>query len=150
MRLIILVALVLFIFTPANAQEAKTGAILAPDKYDDWGDVQFSEEQLHLKKIARQAKEWHLSIIYLVIYAGQRACKGEAEARGIRAQDYLLKEGIEPERIVWIDGGWKKTLAVDVWIWPLQFGRPKPTTDDTLKRSQITIERNCKIKFRGK
>lgn len=134
---------------PAFSQVTKPPQPLAPDKYDQWGDVRFEDEIARLDKIANQLKEWRLSIVYLVIYAGQRACSGEAKARGIRAQNHLLKRQIEPERIVWIDGGWKKQLSVEAWIWPPQFGRPKISTDDTLKRDQVTIEKNCKIKYRG-
>ena len=87
--------------------------------------------------------------MYLVIHAGQRACKGEARARGTRAKNYLVKLQIAPERIVWIDAGWKKTLAVEAWIWPPELGRPSAATDDNLKPSQVEIESNCKIKYRG-
>jgi hypothetical protein len=41
-----------------------------------------------------------LSIIYLFIHAGQTACVGEAKARGIRARNYLVQQGLSPERIV--------------------------------------------------
>lgn len=141
--------LCLTLLQAASAQEAKTAQILAPERFDQWGDMEFTDESVRLDKIANQLKEWRLSIVYLVIHAGPRACKGEASARGIRAKEYLLKKEIEPERIVWIDAGWKKKLSVEVWIWPLQFGQPKPSVDDTLKRNQVTIEPKCKIKYRG-
>jgi hypothetical protein len=125
----------------------KTGGTLAPDRYDQWGDLRFVDETVHLNKIANQLKEWRLSIAYIVIHAGQKACDGEAKARGIRARNYLLKLGIGPERVVWLDGGWKKELSVDVWIWPPELGRPK--VDESLKRDQVMIEKKCKIKYRG-
>jgi hypothetical protein len=131
-----------------NAQEAKLPAILAPDKYDEWGDVSFTTESARLDKIARQLKEWPLSIVYLAIQAGQTACKGEAEARGVRAKDYLTKAGIEPERVVWIDAGWQKKVMVQVWIWPPQLGRPNVETTENLKPGEVRIERGCKIKYR--
>ncbi|HVI70474.1 MAG TPA: hypothetical protein VM656_03185 [Pyrinomonadaceae bacterium] len=131
-----------------SAQESRTGSILAPDKYDEWGDVPFATESARLDKIARQLKEWPLSVVYLAIHAGQTACKGEAEARGIRAKDYLTQAGIEPERIVWIDAGWQKKVVVQVWIWPPQLGRPKPETGENLKSGAVRIERGCKIKHR--
>ena len=150
MKIILSTLICLAIFQAVSAQQASTNNPLAPDKYDTWGDIQFSDEIVHLDKIANQLKEWRLSIVYLVIYAGERACKGEAKARGIRATDYLLKREIEPERIVWIDAGWKKNLLVEVWIWPPQFGKPKPSLDRTLKPSAVTIEPKCKIKYRGR
>ncbi|HSE34396.1 MAG TPA: hypothetical protein VLA93_22675 [Pyrinomonadaceae bacterium] len=149
MKILLSALICLATFQAVFAQQSSVNKPLAPDKFDQWGDIQFSDEIVHLDKIANQLKEWRLSIVYLVIYAGERACKDEAKARGIRARDYLLKQDIEPERIVWIDAGWKKNLSVEVWIWPPQFGRPKLKLDDTLKRSKVTIEANCKIKYRG-
>ena len=146
--LISCVVLSLCVVQTINAQEAKPGMIMKPDKYDEWGDVPFTTESARLEKIARQLKEWPLSMVYLVIHAGKTACKGEAEARGIRARDFLTNRGIEPERIVWIDAGWQKKLMVQVWIWPPQLGRPEVATGENLKPSEVRIERGCKIKHR--
>ena len=147
-HLIASLVLSLCVVQSINAQVSRPGTILAPDKFDEWGDVPFDTESARLDKIARQLKEWPLSVVYLVIHAGQTACKGEAEARGIRARDHLTNAGIEPERIVWIDAGWRKKVMVDVWIWPPQLGRPKVATDQNLKPNQVKIERGCKIKYR--
>lgn len=150
MKLIFATILCLYISQTGFSQEASTKpTIMRPDKFDQWGDISFSGEIAHLDKIAKQLKEWRLSVVNLVIYAGQRACKGEAKARGIRAKNYLLKAQIEPERIVWIDGGFKKDLTVEVWIWPPELGQPSVATEGKLKPSEVTIERNCKIKHRG-
>ena len=152
MKAIIGTVLYLCISQTGFSQEpstTKAPRIVAPDKFDEWGDVRLPDEIAHLDKIANQLKEWRLSIVYLVIHAGQRACKGEARARGIRAKNYLVKLQIASERIVWIDAGWKKDLAVEAWIWPPELGRPSVATDDNLKPSQVKIESNCKIKYRG-
>ena len=147
-QLIICFLLSLCVVHTIDAQESRTGSILAPDKYDEWGDVPFAAESARLNKIARQLKEWPLSIVYLMIYAGQTACKDEAKARGVRAAEFLTNAGIEPERVVWIDSGWQKKLLVEVWIWPPNLGRPKVATDQNLKPNEVRIERGCKIKHR--
>jgi len=147
-HLITCILLSLCVVHTIRAQESRPGAILAPDKYDEWGDVPFVTESARLDKIARQLKEWPLSIVYLMIYAGQTACKDEAKARGIRAAEFLTNAGIEPERVVWIDAGWQKKLLVEVWIWPPNLGRPKVATDQNLKPAEVRIERGCKIKYR--
>lgn len=148
MKWIIPVVLCLCFVEAVSAQEPKPGVILAPDKFDEWGGVSFVAESARLKKIALQAKEWPLSMIYLVIHSGQTACKDEAKARGIRAKNYLTKLEIAPERIVWIDGGWRKDVLVQVWIWPPELGQPKVQTDQNLKPGEVKIEKGCKIKQR--
>lgn len=150
MKLIVITILCLCISPAVFAQEAdQNRTMLAPDKYDAWGDIPLADETARLDKIANQLQEWKLSVGYLVVYAGQTACRGEAAARGARAKTYLLKKGVDPWRVEWIDGGWKKQLTVEAWIWPPEFGKPKPDTKETLKLNQVKIERACKIKYRG-
>jgi len=133
----------------AHAQEPLSPVIMEPDRFDQWGDIGVNDENARLDKIALQAREWPLSIVHLVIHAGQTACVGEAKARGVRAKNYLVNRGIEPERIVFTDAGWRKEVSVQVWIWPPQLGKPKVVPDDSdLKRSAVRLERNCKIKYR--
>jgi hypothetical protein len=130
-------------------EQSKGGVIVAPDKFDQWGDVPFDDEKIHLDKIANQVKEWPLSIVYLVIHAGQTACVGEAKARGIRAKNYLADRGVSPNRVVWMDAGWQKALAMEVWIWPPEFGKPTASTTLSLKPDAVTVQRSCKIEYRG-
>ena len=130
-------------------EQSKPGRIVAPDKFDQWGDVPFDNEKVHLDRITRQTKEWPLSIVYVVIHAGQTACVGEAKARGIRAKNYLVGRGVSSNRVVWIDAGWQKTLGVEVWIWPPELGKPTPSTTLNLKPGAVTLQRTCKIKYRG-
>jgi hypothetical protein len=136
----------------AYAQEPSSRAplIMAPERFDQWGDVRVSDEDAHLDKIAAQGKEWPLSIIHVVIHAGQTACVGEARARGIRVKNYLVQEGITPERIVVTDAGWRKQVSVEVWIWPPELGKPKITSDFDLKRRAVKLEKKCTMKFRGR
>ena len=150
MKWVIGTAFCLLVFTGVTrAQKVSIPEILKPDKFDQWGDISFNDEQSHLNKIATQAKEWPLSIIYVVVHAGATACVGEAKARGLRAKDHLLSRGISDERIVWIDAGWRKKATVEVWIWPPQLGKPGVVSDLDLKRNQVKLEKNCRIKYRG-
>ena len=57
---------------PSRAFQNKAPSdFVAPDKFDEWGDVPFPDEMIHLDKIAKQLKEWRLSIVYLAIHAGK-------------------------------------------------------------------------------
>jgi hypothetical protein len=134
----------------AHAQEPSNSLIMEPERFDQWGDVRPSDENARLDKVALKGKEWSQSIIYLVIHAGQTACIREARARGFRAQNYLRRRGISPDRITVIDAGWRKEASVQVWIWPPQLGKPQVDIGDNLKPSAVKLERNCKIKYRGR
>ena len=131
------------------AQQTSVPVIMEPDRFDQWGDIRPNDENTHLDKIAAQAKEWPLSIIHLVIHAGQSACIGEAKARGVRVRNYLINHGVSPERIEVTDAGWRKEVSVQVWIWPPQLGKPKISSESDLKPSAVKLEKKCKTKYRG-
>ena len=133
-----------------RAQEPSNRTIMEPDRFDQWGDIGLNDENVHLNKLALQAKEWPLSIIYLFIHAGQTACVGEAKARSMRVKNYLVHQGVSPERIVVTDAGWRKEVNVQVWIWPPQLGKPKVSSDLNLKPGAVKLEKNCKMKYRAK
>jgi hypothetical protein len=134
--------------THAQESSNRPPLIVEPDRFDQWGDIHRIDENARLDKVASQAKQWPLSIIYLVIHAGQTACVGEAKARGIRAKNYLVHRGILSDRIVLIDAGWRKEVSVQVWIWPPELGKPKTLLEGDLKPSAVKLEKNCKIKRR--
>jgi hypothetical protein len=131
-------------------QEPSKPVIMEPERFDQWGDIRPNYENARLDKLATQAKEWPLSIIYLFIHAGQTACAGEARARGLRAKNYLVRQGISSDRIVLTDAGWREEVSVQVWIWPAQLGKPKVSSDSNLKPNKVKLEKNCKIKYRGR
>jgi len=124
--------------------------IMEPERFAQWGDIPLKDENARLENVAIQAKAWPLSIIYLVIHAGQIACINEAKARGFRAKNYLIRRRVSSNRITVIDAGWRKEASVQVWIWPPELGLPKVPADLNLKRSAVRVERNCKIKYRGR
>jgi hypothetical protein len=134
--------------THAQEPSNRPPLIVEPDRFDQWGDIPLTDENARLDKVASQAKQWPLSIIHLVIHAGQTACVGEAKARGIRAKNYLVHQGISSDRIVLIDAGWRKEVSVQVWIWPPELGKPKVIPEGDLKPSAIKLEKNCKIRHR--
>jgi hypothetical protein len=115
-------------------------------KFDEWGDLVFSDEKARLDNVAIQLKQQPTDIVYLMIYAGQTACVGEAKARGIRAKKHLMSRQIAPSRIVWIDGGYRQDLTTEVWISPPNIAKPSVNPELSLKPADVTLERNCKIK----
>ena len=130
---------------PSNTQLPR---IADPVKFDEWGDILFSDEKARLDNAALQWRQYPQSIIYLVIYAGRRACVDEAKWRGIRAKNHLIKSQVASQHIVWIDGGWQKEATTEVWIWPPEMGKPSVFPEFNLKRSEVRLGKNCKIKRR--
>lgn len=127
---------------PAGAQDLRIADAV---KFDEWADIPFSDEKARLDNAALTVqKRMPRNIIYLVIYAGQRACIGEAKARGIRAKKHLVSRGIPPAQVVWIDGGHQRKLRTEVWIWPPEMGEPSVFPEYNLKPNEVRVERNAR------
>ena len=131
---------------PSNPQLPRIGD---PVKFDEWVDILFSDEKARLDNAALYLKkQMPRNVIYLVIYAGQTACAGEARARGIRAKKHLMSRRIPPAQVVWIDGGHQRDVRTEVWIWPPEIRLPSVFPEFNLKPSEVRLEKNCKIKRR--
>lgn len=152
MSVLTIILLIWVIFPIGQAQEPSSPQplqIADPVKFDEWGDIPFSDEKARLDNAAITLhNQLPRNIIYLVIYAGQRACVGEAKARGIRAKKHLMSRGIPPAQVVWIDGGYQQEVTYEVWIWPPELGKPFANPELNLKPSEVEFEKNCRIKYR--
>jgi hypothetical protein len=134
--------------TPASP-DSKCQGIADPVKFDEWSDIDFHDEKARLDNIAIELQHEPQFVVYMIIYAGPRACLGEAQARGVRAENYLIKKDrIQPDRILWIDGGYREHVTVEVWMLLRDWSRP--FTSPTLQPSEIRIDKHCKIKHRAK
>jgi hypothetical protein len=117
-----------------------------PDQYfDSYGDIPWGDEKAHLDNFAFELKHDQNLIGYIIVYAGRRACLGEAQDRALRAKNYLVKfYNIQKDRIRWIDGGYQEDLRTV--LQPIPLGAQELTASPTLKSSDVVI-RNCKPKI---
>ena len=128
-------------------------AVQDPKKFDEYGSssygiISWSDEKARLDNVAAALQQEPDSIVYLSIYAGRRACVGEAQARSIRAKNYLVREhGIQADRVLWKENGYRETLTVEVWIQPRWAVAPYPAP--TVNKSEVQII-HCKRSNRGR
>jgi hypothetical protein len=101
-------------------------------KFDEFGDVRAENEKEHLDSLAMELENKEYMTALVFVYAGKRARFGEAEARLIRARNYLVNERHVPQdRIVTLDGGYREELTFEVWTLPPRTPpvKPSPTVD---------------------
>ena len=78
--------------------------------------------------------------LYLIAYAGSRACVGEADRLNLRAKTYLVtRRGVSSTRVVLMDGGYLSKPTLDVWILPSFL---LPSAMPNLDRRLVHV-RNC-------
>ena len=109
-----------------------------PRKFDEYGDIRLSDEKARLNNFGIQLMNTKETVGYIVVYAGRKARVAEAEFRGKRARNYLIKvRHIKPERLKAIDAGFREELTVELWILPAE-AKP-PASDPTVDPSQVEI-----------
>ena len=86
-------------------------------KYDEYGHIPISEEHKRLDDFALVLRAAPDDQGFIIAYAGLRAREGEAQAMAERAKNYLVnKRNIESARLKTVDGGYRKELAVELFV----------------------------------
>ena len=145
-----LIAMIFFI-TVANAH-----AITAPPearKLDEFGDIYCDDEKARLDNFANELQNNPDAQGYIIFYGGKRQQsadrrnsrlelprQGEAAARVARLKPYISStRGIDNDRVVVINGGYRDLWAAELWIVPKGAKPPAPTA--TVKPQRIRFRR---------
>ena len=108
-------------------------------KFDEYGDLPFSDEKARLDNFAIQLVNDEDMRGYIIVYAGRKATVAEAQVRGMRARDYLISaRKINPERLKAIDGGHREELTIELYVLPKDVD-VKPPGRPTVDRSEVEI-----------
>ena len=111
-------------------------------KFAEYGDVSCEQEQTHLDSFKQQLDNQPGARGYIIFYGGRLydrrlPRRDESEARSIRIRSYApFREWIESERVVIVNGGFRESWNVELWIVPAGSMGPQmtPTIDaDALK-----------------
>jgi hypothetical protein len=135
---------------------ANAYAITAPPearKFDEFGDIYCDDEKARLDNFANELQNNPDVQGYIIFYGGKRhqypygnssrlalPRRGEAEARASRLKPYIHDtRGIDPNRIVVVNGGYRDQWAAELWIVPKGANPPTPTP--TVKPQEIRFRR---------
>lgn len=113
-------------------------------KFDEYADLPYSDEKARLDNVAIQLQQEPGTVAWYFIFAGTKSCAGEARLRAIRAKNYIVKKhGVQADRIMWVDEGYRENLLVEIWVMPRGRGKPYPS-NASLNRSEVRVGKNCK------
>ena len=105
-------------------------------KFDEYGSIAFKDEKARLDNLAIQLQYEPGSQGYIIAYDPRAV---EAQARATRAKNLIVSYyGIDPERIVVVNGGHRKSRDVELWISPPGATPPTPTPDVAPDKAQAS------------
>ena len=105
-------------------------------KVDEYGNIRFNDEKARLDNFAIALQNEPGSQGTIIAYGGRVGRAGEAQARADRARDYLVNtRGIDAGRIQTIDGGFRDTLTVELYVVPA--GATAPTASPTVDATEV-------------
>ena len=145
---VLICCLCLLIAVPVNAQQGSQPSI-HDNKFDEYGNLSLLDEKKRLDELAAHLRTSTDYIAYLDVYAGRKACIGEAKNRARRAKKYLVERwGISGGRIVWRDGGHREEWTVEIWLVPR--GGAAPPAFPTVASREVQLTGHCKAEGRNR
>jgi hypothetical protein len=100
---------------------------IQPRKIDEYGDIPHGDERQRLDNITVELRNDPGAQLYLICYAGRRGGLTAAARRCRGAKGYFNSRGIEPGRVVTLDGGRRERPAVEAWFVPFGAAPPRPS-----------------------
>jgi hypothetical protein len=114
----------------------------------EYGPICWEDEKARLDNFAFALQNTDRTTIgHIIVYDGQRACRGEAVSRAVRAKKYLVEyRNVEADRVVWRWGGYLGDMTTTLVLTPR--GASIWDFKQSLARNEVTIIGNCNRKVR--
>lgn len=114
-------------------------------KFQEFGNINCEAELAYLDALAVQIQNDPNSMAYVIIYGGSKGKRNEAKARLARMTYYWVNtRRMDPARFRGIDGGYRETLAGEIWLATADDAAPKPTP--TVDAKKVKLKGTAKIR----
>ena len=109
------------------------------------GNILPVDEKARLDNLVSSLRQEPDQMAYIFVYAGKRPCAGEALAKMAFVKNHLVKtRGMEPDRVILQDGGYREELTIEMWLWPRNGEFKPPLAAPHFAPGKVKIRRNCK------
>ncbi len=144
MRFALTIIFALFVGSSVYAQEhPSVRSVDAIPHYVEYGNIRSRDERAMLDHWASQFRLSPDGAIYIFAYSGRQTCKRVAEARAVRAKNYLVKKhGVPADRVIWKDGGFRERLSIELWLRPR--ADTPPAAVPTVDPAEVEFLGECK------
>jgi hypothetical protein len=136
LRMTIVLVLCVGVLGASRRVEAEQTAV----KFDEFHGSGWESAASHLDGFALNLQNNPQMTGVLIVYGAQLSKRGEARAWSACLKSYLIsRRGIEPDRIVMIDGGYRKDLTVELWATADK--KDMPTPEPQVKRKDVRFKK---------
>jgi hypothetical protein len=135
--------------TPCSDSSAATKA--GPDVFwlDKYGNIGWEDEKVRLDNFAIQLMNDPNLIGYYYVIVGKESCRGEGQARAVRAKNYLTKvRHVDWARIIWRDIGYGDDFLVSIWL--SQRGKAPMYVPEYQRATAHHVVVNCGVNLPGR
>jgi hypothetical protein len=116
--------------------------------FDQYGRINWEDEQAHLDNFAIQLMNEPDLIGYIFVYDGNNICAGEAQARAMRAKRYVVEHrGVQWNRVIWrIDGYIEEFMT---YLQPVSRSIPisYPFLAEIMRSPRSHVTRHCQARI---
>jgi len=96
--------------------------------FDQFPSVAFDDDKARFDNLAIELQNAPDATAYLIFYAGRTSRIGQADALGRRSANYLIElRGVDSRRLVIINGGYRETDFIEIWVCPPGAKAPTPS-----------------------
>jgi len=97
-------------------------------EFDVCNSCSYDDQKARLDNLAVELQNDPSTTAYVIVYGARTSRMGQADRLGVRARDYLVtRRGIDPSRIIVLNGGFREEDSVELWIVPSGAKPPQPT-----------------------
>lgn len=99
-----------------------------PRKFDEFPSISFDDDKARLDNLAIELQNAPTAQGYIIVYGGRTSRPGLADRLGARAKNYLVNtRGINPNRLTVVNGGYRESDYIEIWLVPQGAQPPRPT-----------------------
>lgn len=124
--------LILVMSVSASAQT------VTPRNFDSFSNWNCEDFMAHLDNLFVTLQHDPTLKAYIISYGGSDGRRGEARMWGARAKDYLALRGLDIQRLVILNGGYREQRTIELWPWPSD--SPAPVATPTLKLKDVKFK----------
>jgi hypothetical protein len=136
---------------PMCRQTAQSVAVVKPPvkivlvsrEFDECVNCTFDDQKARLDNLAVELQNDQSTRAYVIAYGGRQSPLAKVEVLMKRARDYIVDErGIDASRLVIVNGGFRESDSVELWIVPA--GAAPPRATPTVQAGEVNPPRKTR------